>query len=140
MRFLIKKKEETFSMALSFLLFGAITSLLFLKKESSWTKRILGSDLQVHQEREKARSFVIEDYDRKCFLLHSWWQSQEIRPWAKSRSQREHKRVAIELRLSPEDLDGHTNHAHAIDSWKGNDHFVKSRDSLGASKEIMKEK
>jgi hypothetical protein len=48
--------------------------------------------------------------------------------------------VAIELRLSPEDLDGHTNHAHAIDSWKGNDHFVKSRDSLGASKEIMKEK
>ena len=73
MRFLIKKKEETFSMALSFLLFGAITSLLFLKKESSWTKLILGSDLQVHQEflKEKARSFVIEDYDRKCFLLHS---------------------------------------------------------------------
>ena len=31
---------------------------------------------------------------------------------------------------------GHTNHAHAIDSWKGNDHFVKSRDSLGVSRDV----
>ena len=40
MRFLIKKKEETLSMALSFLFVGAITSLLFLKKESYYRSRL----------------------------------------------------------------------------------------------------